>query len=77
VPLSFIPGLGPAKMNRLLAEYGTEMNILHQTSREQLTDIVGAEIALLIVQARSGELQLSSGGGGTYGKVMAKSENRI
>ncbi len=77
VPLSFIPGLGPAKMNRLLAEYGTEMNILHQTSIEQLTDIVGAEIALLIVQARSGELQLSSGGGGTYGKVMTKSENRI
>lgn len=72
VPLSFIPGLGPAKMNRLLAEFGTEMNILHQTSFAQLTDIVGAEIAQLIVQARSGQLQLTSGGGGTYGKVTSQ-----
>ncbi|WP_411350309.1 endonuclease Q family protein [Paenibacillus sp. WLX2291] len=70
VPLAFIPGLGPAKMNRLLDAFGTEMDILHNTSTTDLATIVGTEIADYIHQARTGTLTLSAGGGGTYGKVV-------
>ncbi len=71
VPLSFIPGLGPAKMNRLLEAFGTEMAILHNSSISQLEAVVGREIADHIVLAREGRLTLRAGGGGTYGKVIS------
>nr|WP_322905476.1 endonuclease Q family protein [Paenibacillus sp. SGZ-1009] len=70
VPLSFIPGLGPAKMNRLLAAFGTEMAILHRSSAAELAAVVGGEIAGYIVLAREERLTLSAGGGGAYGKVV-------
>ncbi len=70
VPLSFIPGLGPAKMNRLLEAFGTEMAILHRSSAAELEAVVGGEIARYIVLAREGKLTLSAGGGGAYGKVI-------
>ncbi|WP_042202778.1 endonuclease Q family protein [Paenibacillus camerounensis] len=69
VPLEFIPGLGKAKMNALLAAFGTEMNILHRAGEAELAAVTGPELAAQIVLARSGELALTSGGGGTYGKV--------
>lgn len=69
VPLEFIPGLGKAKMNALLAAFGTEMNILHQADEAELAGVAGPELAAKIVLARSGRLALTSGGGGTYGKV--------
>nr|WP_231578307.1 endonuclease Q family protein [Paenibacillus sp. FSL H7-0357] len=70
VPLEFIPGLGPAKMNALLAAFGTEMNILHGAGEAEIAAVAGTELAAQIVLARTGELALSAGGGGTYGKVM-------
>ncbi|MFD2611917.1 endonuclease Q family protein [Paenibacillus gansuensis] len=69
VPLEFIPGLGKRKLELLLGRFGTEMNILHRASVEELAEAVGDEIAAYIVQAREGTLQLEVGGGGTYGKV--------
>lgn len=69
VPLEFIPGLGPAKLNQLLAAFGTEMNILHKVSRSQLSEVVGEELADKISAARAGTLHLQAGGGGIYGKV--------
>ncbi|AIQ48296.1 hypothetical protein R70723_22050 [Paenibacillus sp. FSL R7-0273] len=69
VPLEFIPGLGKAKMNALLAAFGTEMNILHRAGEAELAAVTGPELAAQIVLARSGGLALTSGGGGTYGKV--------
>lgn len=72
VPLEFIPGLGKAKMNVLLQAFGTEMNILHRTDEEEIAAVVGPELASLIGKARSGTLELSAGGGGTYGKVVRK-----
>ncbi|MNI51613.1 hypothetical protein D3C73_1063470 [compost metagenome] len=71
VPLEFIPGLGKAKMNALLGAFGTEMNILHQAGEAELARVAGADLAKQIVLARTGELALSSGGGGTYGKVQS------
>ncbi|WP_341348018.1 endonuclease Q family protein [Paenibacillus sp. FSL H3-0469] len=70
VPLEFIPGLGKRKLNLLLEAFGTEMNILHRAAEAELAAVAGAELAGLIVLARSGQLVLSSGGGGTYGKVV-------
>lgn len=72
VPLEFIPGLGKAKLRQLLEHFGTEMNVLHRTSEEVLASVVGPVLASLIVAARNGRLELSSGGGGTYGKVSGK-----
>lgn len=69
VPLDFIPGLGPAKLDRLLEHFGTEMNILHRVPEEELGLVVGSELAGWIAAARSGRLSLQSGGGGIYGKV--------
>lgn len=71
VPLEFIPGLGPAKMNALLAAFGTEMNILHHAGEAELARAAGAELAAQIVLARTGRLALTSGGGGAYGKVKS------
>lgn len=70
VPLEFIPGLGKRKLNQLLEAFGTEMNILHRAAEAELAVVAGAELAGLIVLARTGQLVLSSGGGGTYGKVL-------
>lgn len=72
VPLEFIPGLGKAKLRQLLDHFGTEMNVLHRTREEELTAVVGPVLAGLIVAARNGQLVLSSGGGGTYGKVAVQ-----
>ncbi|QWU14721.1 TIGR00375 family protein [Paenibacillus sophorae] len=69
VPLEFIPGLGKAKMNLLLQAFGTEMNILHEAGEEELAAVAGAELAAKIAAARSGSLELTAGGGGTYGRV--------
>ena len=70
VPLEFIPGLGKAAMTRLLEAFGTEMAILHRVSESELAAVAGEALARSIASARNGSLELSSGGGGTYGKVV-------
>ena len=45
------------------------MNVLHHITEEQLESVVSRKLARLIVRARKGELNISSGGGGKYGKV--------
>lgn len=70
VPLDFIPGLGPKTFERLLQAFGTEMNILHHVTKEQLLDVVPEKLAFLIDKARNGELNIAHGGGGKYGKVL-------
>lgn len=73
IPLEFIPGLGPKKLNQLLHRFGTEMNVLHRTTQEELASEVGEEIAAYLAQARVGTLLLEVGGGGRYGKVKNRS----
>src|SRR5690606_10929126 len=69
VPLAFLPGLGKRTLDKLLDEFGTEMNILHRVPAEALERFVGPKLADLILKARHGELDAASGGGGTYGKI--------
>ncbi|UKS30677.1 endonuclease Q family protein [Paenibacillus sp. HWE-109] len=73
IPLQFIPGLGPKKLDQLLRRFGTEMNVLHRAAREDLASEIGEDIAAYLVQAREGTLQLEVGGGGRYGKVKNRS----
>jgi uncharacterized protein (TIGR00375 family) len=71
VPLEYIPGLGKKTFERLLEHFGTEMNLLHQASYEELEQVAGEAIAGYILSAREGTLTLEAGGGGRYGKVKS------
>jgi len=75
VPVEFIPGAGKATLNKLIKTFGSEMNVLHRTSYEDLKPVVGREVASYIVLAREGKLELQAGGGGKYGKVKGGKEN--
>lgn len=70
IPLEFIPGLGKKKLEQLLGHFGTEMNVLHHISLEDLSSNVGTEIAENILKARDGKLQVDVGGGGRYGRIQ-------
>ena len=74
VPLNFIPGVGARTIDKLLQHFGTEMNILHKVTKDDIEAVVGNKIAKNIVNASSGSLQVHSGGGGVYGKVVLKNE---
>jgi len=69
VPLDFIPGIGPKTIEKLLDAFGTEMNILHKVSLQELKQIIPEKLALTIDLARRGELGITVGGGGIYGKI--------
>lgn len=69
VPLTFIPGLGAKTIDKLLTHFGTEMDILHKLSKDDIEAVVGEKIANGIVAVRSGKLNIQAGGGGVYGKV--------
>jgi len=71
VPLEFIPNLGPKKIQALLARYQTEMKILHEVSEEDLSEVVGKDIARTIILNREGNISFVEGGGGKYGKIIA------
>jgi len=72
VPLDFIPGIGPKMMERLIEAFGTEMNILHVVTLNQLEQVVPHKIAHLIDLARTGQLAIEVGGGGIYGKIQSE-----
>ena len=72
VPLEFVPGVGKKTLEKLFSYYGTEMHILHKASYQEISQVVGFEIAQNIILARKGLLKLSPGGGGRYGKVKLK-----
>ncbi len=72
VPLQFVPGLGHRAMERLLAAFGTEMAILHQTTAADLESALGPKLARLVVAAREGTLAVEAGGGGVYGKIRSE-----
>lgn len=75
IPLEFIPGLGPKLREKLLSTFANEMTILHQTSVESLAKIIGEPLAARIDLARRGKLSVIEGGGGAYGRIMAREVN--
>ena len=72
VPLEFVPGVGKKTLNKLFDYFGTEMNVLHKASYQEISQVVAFQIAQNIILARKGLLNLSPGGGGKYGKVKQK-----
>ncbi|MFP3917064.1 TIGR00375 family protein [Lysinibacillus telephonicus] len=70
IPLDFIPGIGPKTIDKMLDVFGTEMNILHHASVEELQQVIPKKHAHTIDLARKGLLEITVGGGGTYGKVQ-------
>lgn len=69
VPLEFIPGLGPGTRTKLFQKFGSEMNVLHQASKQALAEICGEKLANYIDLARTGQLAIIPGGGGVYGRL--------
>lgn len=59
-------------MERLIEAFGTEMNILHVVTLNQLEQVVPHKIAHLIDLARTGQLAIEVGGGGIYGKIQSE-----
>jgi len=70
IPLEYIPKLGPKTLERLISFFGSEMNILHKVTEEELKKIVPADLSKMIIKGRNGELEIERGGGGIYGKVL-------
>ena len=69
IPLTYIPGVGPKVLEKLLKSFQTEMNVLHEVSYDDLVAVVGEKIATNIEKARKGEIRIQAGGGGVYGKI--------
>lgn len=69
IPLTFIPGVGPKVIDKLLNSFETEMNILHKLSKDDIEGVVGAKIANNITNACNGNVSIQAGGGGVYGKI--------
>ena len=69
VPLEFLPGIGSMTLNKMLNEFGTEMNILHKIEIDDIEAEFSEKIAKQIKDLREGKLKVISGGGGMYGKI--------
>lgn len=52
IPLQFIPGVGPKALQKLLTVFGTEMNILHKVSKDDIEGVVGLKLANLITASK-------------------------
>lgn len=70
VPLDYIPGIGPKTLDNLLKTFQTEMNIIHKAAYNELMNVVSDRIANSIINMRRGKLNIASGGGGKYGRVI-------
>ena len=71
VPLQFMPKVGAKTIDKLIKRFGSEMEVLHSASAEQLVEVAGTAVSEVIVAAREGRLNLTDGGGGTYGRVLS------
>ena len=77
IPLTFMPGVGGKTIEKLLSNFETEGNILHKLSKDDIEAVVGSKMADVIVNARSGNMNIQAGGGGVYGKVTAPKKEKI
>ena len=74
IPLGFIPGVGGKTIKKLLDTFDTEMNVLHKLSKDDIEAVVGEKVANNIENAKNGNCEVHSGGGGNYGKVSVKNK---
>lgn len=69
VPLEFVPGIGKKIKEKLLEQFGTEMNILNKATKDDIESVVGLKIANILDATRTNNAKVKSGGGGVYGKI--------
>jgi len=69
VPLEFLPKVGGKTIQKLIQAFGSEMNVLHRASVEEIAKIANPTLAKSIAEARQNKLQLQIGGGGKYGRI--------
>jgi len=69
IPLAFLPNIGSKTIKKLIDNFGTEMEVLHTIEFENIKEVVGAKVANTIDMARKGQMVISPGGGGIYGKI--------
>ena len=60
IPLQFIPGIGAKILEKLIDNFGTEMNILHNLSFDDIEAVCGSKIANNIINAKEGKLEIDS-----------------
>lgn len=68
-PLYMLPGLGSKTLAKLVDELGTEIELSHTASLDEIRRVGGKRSAVAIAALRAGTATVQSGGGGTYGKV--------
>ncbi len=68
-PLEFIPGLGPRMLEKLRGLFGTDMEVIHSVSAEELRKVLPNQVVDKIIESRNGTIYLKEGGGGHYGKL--------
>lgn len=68
VPLDYLHGLGKKTYQKMLGQFGTEMEIMHQTNLDEIKELVGIRIADQLKNIRSGKINIHTGGG-KYGKI--------
>ena len=72
IPLSFVPGLGGKTIDKLLDNFGTEMNILHKLSKDDIEGVAGQKIANNIISSIEGNIKIAEGGGRSIWKDSGK-----
>ncbi|QQG39115.1 MAG: DNA helicase UvrD [Candidatus Woesearchaeota archaeon] len=63
--------------NKLINEFGNELNILLNTSYEELKKLVDEKLAKLIIMNREDKLSIKPGYDGVYGSIILKDEDKI
>lgn len=58
--------------NKLIARFSNEYNILLNAPYSSLAEVVGEELAQVILQVRAGELKIEPGYDGVYGRLVLK-----
>jgi uncharacterized protein (TIGR00375 family) len=71
IPLAFIPKVGNKTISKLIDHFGSEMNVLHHASIEEIAKVTNATLADYIDRARQNRLKFGKGGGGTSGKIIS------
>ena len=69
IPLTFVPGVGPKIIDKLLTNFHTELNVLHKVGFDDIEAVVGTKIATAITNSIEGKINFCEGGGGNYGKI--------
>lgn len=69
IPLEFVPGLGRKGIHRLVEAFGSEMAVVHTAGEDAIASVVGGHLAALVMAARRGDIPVSPGGGGVYGRL--------